>query len=77
MCCCVFGLESVFACEGESIEFDYMFEADDASFVTPVHVKGVVANKTGVVSLDAHAFLTTAPNALYALHLFFATRGCR
>lgn len=49
-------LESVFACEGESIQFDYMFEANDASFISPVHVKGKVENRTGVVSLDANAY---------------------
>lgn len=49
-------LESVFACEGKSVEFDYSFGMDDECFVTPVSVKGKVFNKTGVVSLDAQAY---------------------
>ena len=48
-------LEGVFAREGERKDIDSTFPIDDIGFASPVRVTGEVANRTGIVYLDARA----------------------
>lgn len=51
----IIDLVPVFNNEGEKVDIDYSFRPEDESFVTPVAVSGTVANRTGIVSMDAKA----------------------
>lgn len=48
-------LEAVFNNDGAVLALDYDYDIEDASVATPVHVKGEIFNKTGIVSLKAKA----------------------
>ena len=48
-------LDAVFNNDGESLQIDYDYSIDDSSIVSPVKVSGVVANKTGIVTLKVEA----------------------
>lgn len=57
----IIDLEPIFNIEGESCDFDYPLDLSGESFVgfepfkTPIKVKGIVANRTGVVEIKAVA----------------------
>jgi len=51
-------LDAVFGNEGASRTFDYDYTLEDDLIASPVHVSGVVFNRTGIVMLQASAVYT-------------------
>lgn len=51
-------LEPIFNQEGASLPLDLNFEISDDLIGSPVHLKGLVQNRTGIVRIDAAASYT-------------------